>query len=130
MICLDSSFLIDYLRGENYTETYLDGVAADTRIIVPTVVLHELYTGALRGANTRNIPGIRNALGTAEFARFTDAAAEEAAEIRAALASNGNLINALDILIAGVARNAGATVIAIDRDFGRVPRLSVHDPTV
>jgi tRNA(fMet)-specific endonuclease VapC len=128
VICLDSSFLVDYLRGEDYTETFLAGVDSEVRLLVPTVVLHELYFGALRGSQTRSIPNVRTALGTAEFVGFTDAAAEEAAEIRATLAARGDLINSLDMLIAGVARDAGAAVVAVDRDYGRVPNLDVRDP--
>lgn len=128
VICLDSSFLVDYLRGEGYTETFLGGVDADVRLLVPTVVLHELYFGGLRGAATRNIPGVRHALSGAEFIGFTDDAAEEAAEIRATLVDRGDVINQLDMLIAGVARQAGASVVAVDRDYGRVPNLDVVDP--
>lgn len=128
MICLDSSFLVDYLRGEGYTEAFLDGINADVRLLIPTVVLHELYFGALRGATTRNIAGVRHALGDAEFIGFGDAAAAEAAEIRATLADRGALINSLDMLIAGVAREADAAVVAVDRDYGRVPGLDVRNP--
>lgn len=128
MICLDSSFLVDHLRGEDYTRTFLNGIEADVRILIPTVVLHELYTGALRGSSTRTVPNIRNALGTAEFAPFDDAAAEEAAQIRSTLADRGDLINPLDMLIAGIARDADATVVAVDRDYERVPDLSVRNP--
>lgn len=128
MICLDSSFLVDYLRGEDYAKEFLNDVEGDVRLLVPTVVLHELYTGALRGSQTRSVSNVRNALGTTEFVGFTDAAAEEAAEIRATLADRGDLINPLDLLIGGVARDAGAAVVAVDRDYGRVPGLDVRDP--
>ena len=59
---------------------------------------------------------------------LTDVAAEEVAEIRAMLTGSGDLINALDMLIAGVARQAGTVMVAVDRDYGRVPDLDVRDP--
>lgn len=128
MICLDSSFLIDRFRDREYAETFLESVAADVPVLVPTVVLHELYTGALRSGRGETIEEIRRELAGTQFVGFDDAAAEEAAEIRASLADRGDLINSLDMLIAGVARDAGAAVIAVDRDYGRVPNLDVRDP--
>lgn len=128
MICLDSSFLVDYLRGKDYTETFLEDIDADVRLLVPTVVLHELYTGALRGPTDRSIADVRHALGDTEIVGFDADAAAESAEIRATLADRGDLINPLDMLIAGVARHTDATVVAVDRDYSRVPNLDVRDP--
>jgi tRNA(fMet)-specific endonuclease VapC len=130
VICLDSSFLIDRFRDREYTETFLESIDADVPIIVPTIVLHELFTGALRMDHSESVEDIRHELTGTRFASFDGDAAEEAAEIRATLADRGESINKLDMLIAGVARQAGATVIAVDRDFGRVPDLAVVDPKV
>lgn len=127
-ICLDTSFLIDRFRGREYAENYLKSVAADVPVLVPTVVLHELYTGALRSGRGETVEEIRRELAGSQFVGFTDATAEEAAEIRTSLAERGDLINSLDMLIAGVARDADATVVAVDRDYGRVPGLDVRDP--
>lgn len=128
MICLDSSFLIDRFRDREYAETFLASVGPDVPVVVPTVVLHELYTGALRSDHTESIGDIRRELAGTQIVGFGDAAAAEAAEIRATLADRGDRINSLDMLIAGVAREADATVVAIDRDYGRVPDLDVRNP--
>lgn len=127
-ICLDSSFLIDRFRDREYAQRFLESVDGDVPILVPTIVLHELFTGALRTGHGESIADIRRELAATRFVVFDDGAAEEAAEIRAALADRGELINRLDMLIAGVARQADATVIAVDRDYGRVPGLDVADP--
>ena len=97
-------------------------------MLVPTIVLHELYTGALRLDRGETIDEIRRELVQTRFVPFDDGAAEEAARIRATLSDCGERINPLDMLIAGVARHAGAEMIAIDRDFDRVPDLAVFDP--
>lgn len=130
MICLDSSFLIDRFRDREYAETFLESIDADVPIIVPTIVLHELFSGALRMDHSESVEDIRHELTGTRFTSFDADAAEEAAEIRATLADRGESINKLDVLIAGVARQAGATVVAVDRDFGRVPDLDVRDPKV
>jgi tRNA(fMet)-specific endonuclease VapC len=128
VICLDSSFLIDRFRDREYAEMFLESINADVPVLVPTVVLHELYTGALRSGRGESVAEIRRELAGTQFVDFDDAAAAEAAEIRATLQDRGDLINYLDMLIAGVARNAGAAVVAVDRDYGRVPDLDVRDP--
>jgi predicted nucleic acid-binding protein len=112
-ICLDSSFLVDRFCGREYTETFLESVSGDVPVLVPTIVLHELYTGALRSGHGESIADIRRELAGTQFIGFDDAAAEEAATIRATLADRGDLINALDMLIAGVARQADATAITV-----------------
>lgn len=98
------------------------GVAGDVPVLVPTIVLHELYTGAIRSGGGESITDIRRELAGTRFVGFNDAAAEEAAAIRATLAGRGNTINALDTLIAGVAREANAEMVAVDRDYGGVLR--------
>ena len=127
MICLDSSFLVDYLRGRDYTQTFLEGIGADVSVVVPTIVLHELYTGALRKTG-RSIEDIDEALVGIDVVGFDAGAAAESADIRATLLDRGEPINRLDMLIAGVARQVGATVVAVDRDYDRVPDLDVTDP--
>lgn len=127
-ICLDTSFLVDRFRGVDYTETFLGNVPGDVPVLVPTIVLHELYTGALRSSRGERIADVRRELAGTRFVGFDDAAAEEAADIRATLADQGTTINALDMLIAGIAREGNAEVIAVDRDYGRVPGLAVRDP--
>ncbi|RRJ32979.1 type II toxin-antitoxin system VapC family toxin [Halocatena pleomorpha] len=73
-------------------------------------------------------PKIRRELADIPVTPFDGDAAEEAATIHATLADRGNLINKLDILIAGTARHQDATVVAAGRDFDRVPELDVHNP--
>lgn len=128
-ICLDSSFLIDRFRDRAYAQRFLEGIDGDVAVLVPTVVLHELFTGALRSGHADRVGTIRHELAGTQFVPFDDGAAEEAAVIRATLADRGDLINRLNMLIAGVARQADATVIAVDRDYDRVPDLDVHDPS-
>lgn len=127
-ICLDTSFLVDRFREEDYTETFLESVPGEVPVLVPTIVLHELYTGALRYSGGESIADIRQELSWTRFVGFDDAAAKEAADIRATLADQGKTINALDMIIAGVAREGDAEMVAVDRDYDRVPDLAVRDP--
>lgn len=124
MICFDTSVLVDYLRGEDYVEQLLDGT--DEQVGVPRLARYELYVGAERSDDPTETPDtVGGAIAWAETLGFTDAAARDAAAIRAALIDAGDMIGAADTMIAGTAREAGATLVTADDHFERVPDLPV-----
>lgn len=129
MLCLESSFLVDWFRGQEYARAYLQTLGPQTRVLVPTVTLHELFVGALR---TEHYPGspaaIYEALDTTEFVGLTASAAEQAAAIRVGLAQRGERIPPFDALIAGIALERGATLVTTDEHFDRVENLVVQNP--
>lgn len=128
MPCLDTSFLVDYLHEAPYTLEYLEANSTAT-YHVPTLACFELYAGAVRSdAPEESITAVAEALEWADVVDFGEPAAREAARIRADLLDRGERINAVDTLIAGVARDADAVLVATDGHFERVPRLEVHDP--
>lgn len=129
MICLDSSILIDYFDGAGYVEEFLESTTEP--IAVPRIVRYELYVGALRSSDpSETIGAVDQALEWTQTLEFTDSAAKEAAMVRAAMLDDGAPIGAADTLIAGIAREAGATLVTRDGDFERVSHLqvSVLDP--
>lgn len=130
MICLDSSLAIDYLEGEPYVESLLDPLTET--VAVPRLVRYELYVGVLRSPDpTETMDAVDQALSWTETLEFTDAVARETATIRAGLLDRGEVIGAAETLIAGIAREAGATLLTLDDDFERVPNLQLRviDPT-
>lgn len=68
----------------------------------------------------------RSDLDWLEPVALTIGAAANAARIDAELHSNGEPMGSLDTLIAGVARDAGATVVTRDAHFERVANLDVE----
>jgi predicted nucleic acid-binding protein len=124
---LDSSFLIDYVNGdEEAALDYLEGHPND-RFHVPTVVLFELYLGAVNsGAGVERMEVIRRGLHWAEIDPLGEDDAMEAALIRGELAEAGEQINLADVLIAGAARHAGETIVTRDADFEGVEGLETE----
>jgi len=126
---LESSFLVDWFRGQDYAREFLDERPADERVLVPTVVLHELFVGTLgSGQYPPSAAAVYDELEYTEFIPLTATAAEEAAEIRVMLQDRGDPINAFDTLIAGTARTASATLVATDGHYDRVDDLDVVNP--
>ncbi|CAH2605766.1 tRNA(fMet)-specific endonuclease VapC (plasmid) [Rhodovastum atsumiense] len=96
---------------------------------ISTVVLTELFYGA-----EKSIRPIENRQAVLDFATrlevlpFDDTAAAHAAEIRATLERQGQMIGAYDVLIAGHARSRGLIVVTGNLDeFRRVEGLRSED---
>lgn len=133
MKLLDTDFLIDYWRGDAAVETYLEATTETETFVSTTISLKELAVGR----------AMQDALDPAEFAAtfgwltflpFEPAHAYEApaleADLRAGDDVNQAKVNALaaDLLIAGVARAEGATVVTRnDRDFATFDGVPVED---
>jgi len=105
--------------------------AAHTPLALSIVVYHELMYGAAaserRRENEQKI-ALFVAAGGLDIPPFEQADAKEAADIRAHLRRLGSPIGPYDVLIAGQARRAGATLVTTNgREFERVPGLTVAD---
>ena len=112
MLCLDSSFLIDYLHGRDHALAFLEA-RPNAEYVVPTLALWELYTGAERSdIQGDSIAAIDDSLDWIDVIGFCRSAAQEGARIRAQLFEQGRQINAVDVLIAGVALDCGADLVA------------------
>ncbi len=80
------------------------------------------------GAQPTRIDALFLAAGGLELVPFEQADAREAADIRAYLRRQATPIGPYDVLIAGQARRAGASlVMANSKEFERVPGLIVMD---
>jgi len=132
MKLLDTDVLIDYWRGTEAVEAYFEATAATESFVSTTISLKELAVGrALQGPLD---PAEFDAtFGWLTFLPFRSAHAFEAAALEADLRSradgNQDRVNALaaDVLIAGVARAEGATVVTRnDRDFSTFEGVDVE----
>ena len=95
------------------------------------VTLFELEFGARRSRDPEHARTVVGAfMENVQVLAFDHAAARHAGEIRAELTAGGKVIGAYDLLIAGHARSAGATLVTGNvREFSRVRGLSVEDWT-
>jgi len=126
MIALDATFLLDYLDGDSGTEDYLVD-HAEKPFFAPTLALFETYRGAARVEGAAGIERVTADLDWVEPLPFEDAAAQEAGRIEAELLDAGRPINLGDVLIAGVCRLHGATLVTRDGDFEAIDGLDT-DP--
>lgn len=124
MLCADTSFLVDYVNGEAAAEAWLADHEKQP-VHAPTVALFEVYRGVLRADLPGGLDGAADALDWVEPLPLTGAAARETARVEHELRTVGEQIGFADRLIAGVARESGATLVTRDGHFERVDGLDV-----
>ena len=125
MIVLDTSFLIDYLRGVEATYDLTD---EENEVAITTITYHEIMVGLKRKRSKKEEKFFRRLFSEVKILPFDTKAAEESSSIAARLMAIGEEINALDILIAGIAIANGADrIITRDTDFKEVAKISDID---
>jgi tRNA(fMet)-specific endonuclease VapC len=128
VILLDTSVLIHFIKGRAPVVERVTA-ASSAELAISSVTRYELEFGALQmGSARRKV--IRDLCADIEQVPFDDAAAVDAAQIRAELSAKGLLIGHLDLLIAGTARSRGAVLVTGNtREFSRVKGLRCEDWT-
>lgn len=125
MKLLETSYLVDYEKGRAVAKAYFDAHRHES-LTASTVSMFELAFGVVT-ESTRDLRTLRESLMWVDFLELSISDAIEAARIHAELEAAGDRIPIGDLLIAGVARNRGATLVAGDDHFRRIDRLSVEN---
>jgi len=122
MIVLDTSFLIDYFRGVKATYDLVD---EEDDVAITTITYHEILAGLKRKRSKREEKFFKRFFSEVKILPFDVKAAEESSSIAAKLIAIGREVNALDILIAGIAIANGANkIITRDPDFEEIAKVS------
>lgn len=127
MACLDTTFLIDLLRGNPEIEEIKEEVYAREIILsvaAPSVM--ELWTGAcLARTSEKEKEKIIELIESLEILNLDEKSARESGEIEAELLRKGISIETEDVMIAGIAIANGEKVITRDQHYARIPKLKV-----
>lgn len=125
---LDTNTCIAAMRHRAAVLQRLAAVApADCAI--SSITTYELYTGIEKCADpTKESAKVDLLLATVAELVFDGPATRDAGRIRALLESQGRMIGAYDVLLAGHARSAGLTLVTANvAEFSRVPGLHWED---
>ena len=113
MILLDTGFLIDFFKGEKRTQSIIGRDVATT-----VITYHEILTGLKHKKAEKEGTFFKDFFSKIRIYDFDLAAAEASSDIMAKLLSSGRVVNALDVLIAGIAiANHAEHVATTDSDF-------------
>lgn len=119
-LVLDSSVLIDHLRGNEGATKFLEAQGRHGVLYVPSLVAWELWKGA---STPRQRSGLVDLLSSVEVDPFTAALAELAGELHRRLASEGRRPPTYDLLIASHALLRDLPLATTDRDYRGIPGL-------
>ncbi len=123
MIVLDTSVIIDFFKGKNRT---LDIINSDVATTV--VTFHEIISGVKHKKAKNEEKVFRRFFSEIQILEYDLKAAEKSSEIMASLLIMGKVVNALDVLIAGIAITNGAEKIAsTDKDFIEISKVTGLD---
>lgn len=124
MKLLETSYLVDYERKRPVAKEFFSANIHEP-LAASTVSMFELAFGVVWDSE-RDLSELQDSLHWVDFLDFTVMDAIEGARIQAELQSTGERIPIGDMLIAGVARNRGATLVAADAHFEDIARLTVE----
>ena len=127
-VCLDTTFLIDHLRGlPEATEKASELKEAGSDLCTTSINVFELYIGAARSQRPRALAALEGLLADIRILNLGKREAEESASIMADLIRKGRMIEMRDALIAGCMLRNGYTSIVTrnSEDFSRIAKLEV-----
>lgn len=126
---LDTCIISDFIKGETATNARFKQTPPADMAISAVTVMELRYGLALNPHRVQKIePAIASILSSVTILPFGTVEAEQAAQIRAALKSQGQPIGAYDVLIAATALHHNLIMVtANQREFERVSGLQTEN---
>jgi tRNA(fMet)-specific endonuclease VapC len=126
MHCFDTTFLIDYVRGEpSAVGKVRELLASSERLTTPAAAAAELLVGAhYRGG--RELARTLELMENLEVLPFDVAEAAEAGRMGAESLHRGSPLAGIDLLVAATARHHRGILVSRDSVFSSVPGLAVE----
>ncbi len=121
-VVVDSSVLIDHLRGDASATGFLEKERDRGPVLVPALAAWELWKGA---TTARRRAGVHDLLSSVDVDPFGPAMAQLAGELRTRLAVSGRAPPSFDLLIASHALLRGLPLATRDRDYSMVSGLQI-----
>lgn len=126
MACLETTFLIDLLRGKQNVIKLKDELSMlEQSLIIASPSVMELWVGACLKESENEKRQILELLNSVEVVDFDTESAKDAGEIEAELVRKGITIEAEDLMIAAIARRRSEKLVTRDQHFASVPGLRV-----
>ena len=120
MIVVDTSIWIEFFRGRNSTvNNHLCRLIDQDQVLLAAPVRLEILMGAAR----REVPTLRRVLSALPLLVPGDATWSKLESWVDRARKAGERFGAMDLLIAGIADDHGASIWSMDDDFARMARL-------
>lgn len=113
MTFLDTSAIIQYLRGDTAVREHIEGREP---WLTSTICVFEVIDGRL-GSGSSDIVGTRQDFAGVQALDLNESIAIEAARLQDELLNDGDRLATADLLIAATARSTGDELVVADGDF-------------
>jgi tRNA(fMet)-specific endonuclease VapC len=129
LVCLDTTFLIDWLRGSDrarkkYEELQSDASEGRQQLSASVITAYELEKGArMSKTPAKDLKVVRDLLSELVILELDMPAVVLSSQLYSDLRGKGKIIGEFDILIAATCIVAGQTLITNDGDFDKIARL-------
>jgi|SRR3989338_255088 len=121
MLVLDTSSVLEVLKGSVKGRRISDMVKDDA-FFITSLTAYEILFGMKEGEENKMSEFIEGV----EILVFDSESSKKSGAIARHLKKSGNMINVVDILIAGICVEKGAEIITFDRDFGKIHGLKAR----
>lgn len=122
-IVVDTSILIDYLRGGTKWQDFLLEAPRDAELFLPTIVIFELFSGEST-KNASIAKDILNIIKKLTGIELSENIARQAGELKREL---GKQIAPQDYIIAASAQEIGGKVVTLNtKDFTQIPGIKIY----
>ena len=128
MVILDSTFLIDLLRGNLSIKDKVNELdkGQEEKYVTPITTM-ELYYGALKSCKKNEAKKVMALLLSLNKLNFDFSSSLKAAEIQNNLTKKGLIIDIEDIMVAGIAKSVGQKILTKNiKHFSRIEGLKVE----
>ena len=117
MILLDSSAIVEILRGTNKWKEILDKL--DGEVFVSPFSIYEIFLGLKQSENIL----LERLINTSQILNFDVGSALSSVHVMETLTKKGQKINIIDIFIASIAISNNLTLVSLDKDFTKIDNL-------
>lgn len=127
MTCLETTFLVDLLRGDSGVQSLMEELErTETSLAAAAPSVMEIWTGALLSKFTdKEKAKVKDLILSLIILPLDEKSSIEAGEIAADMAQKGITIDPVDLMIAGVVRASGEKLVTRDQDYAKIPGLRV-----
>lgn len=126
MKCLDSTFCIDFANGVPEALAKAGEVSTlGERLAIPAPALTEFLVGAFSQGGRRLAQALEF-IAELEVLDVTEPISVDAARLGGECSRRGESVGTLDLLIASTAKHHHATLLSRDKDFARIPGLTLE----
>lgn len=127
MTCLETTFIIDLLRGKEEIKNFKDELdKSEIFLSVASPTIMEIWSGALRSRlSLKEKEKINELLSSLVVLSLEEKSAKEAGEIEAELLKSGASVDIEDVMIAGICRANGEKIVTRDQHYTRISGLKI-----